>query len=595
MKEQKGKKAVKPYDRQSPPAANRPLTPPTRDSNTPSPRVALTNGTRPASADWTQYDVGLNSATIAHDEELKTRKIPVSAGARRVGNKSLTSLYIPNFRGSLVQTHTLSSQLGLLVLFNTSKCEALRTAVIWAETILALPATRNFENSSRARSEMIKLVISTRSTPPSTSTVQWSLMKTTVSIATTRTRLAESPTRKNPPRRMASAGAAQSLSIICASCVSFIVLCSCVSVCSSCNLFIVNYFIPRAAFGHDTGSTEVFDLKGGRSRDRVIEYLLSICTGVIFRKKSVSSHCQTVRNLVGGTEDADPRRLTREYQSLAIDKGFTHDFPGAENPMMEDLEWMPRFYRVRKTAKGKDSEGRCPLILPPVIAAILDPATSASDIDLKRLRRSFDFSTWRLPEGLQRWWQKEQDEKAALKLAKEEEKRLREAAKLDGATTSDTATGPQTKNRKNALPDSSLDGSYPSTTVITPEYTSSQSCRDADDSDSIMQGVQLDEQSVRCYPRYYVAQCGPDPAFQEWLAKEKAARRHWEMMTRGDKFLRECSKSDTYTPPTNFHASSRPESNDYCNAESSANATAGPGPSTLENRARFFKGSKCWA
>jgi hypothetical protein len=132
----------------------------------------------------------------------------------------------------------------------------------------------------------------------------------------------------------------------------------CGSVCLSCYLFIVNYFIPRPPFGHETGSAEAFNLEGGRSRDRVIEYLLSVCTGVIFRKKSVSSHSQTVRNLVGGTKANDPGRLSPEYQSLALDKGFTHDFPGTANPMMEDLEWMARFYRVKKTAKGSDSQGR---------------------------------------------------------------------------------------------------------------------------------------------------------------------------------------------------------------------------------------------
>ncbi|KAJ9097517.1 hypothetical protein QFC20_006174 [Naganishia adeliensis] len=553
MKEQKGKKVVKPYDRQSPPAPNRPLTPPTRDSDIPSPRVALTNGTRPASVDWTQYDAGLNSAIFALDEELKTRKIP---GLPSTNAYAFIPLGTPrSLRHIEVRGFANGSDLG-----GNNTC------------FTGYKELREFLTST-FRNDQISYLDKINSAFDEYCAI---VRHEDNSVDGQDKNMTDGkPNSKEPSKKDGlSWSSSKFVDYLC---------------------FLFNYFILRAAFGHDTGSTEVFDLKGGRSRDRVIEYLLSICTGVIFRKKSVSSHCQTVRNLVGGTEDTDSRRLTPEYQSLAIDKGFTHDFPGAENPMMEDLEWMSRFYRVRKTAKGEDSEGRCPLILPPVIAAILDPATSASDIDLKRLRRSFDFSTWRLPEGLQRWWQKEQDEKAALKLAKEEEKRLREAAKLDGATTSSTATGPQTKSRKNAQPDSSLDGSYPNTTVITPEYTSSQSCRDADDSDSIMQGVQLDEQSVRCYPRYYVAQCGPDPVFQEWRAKEEAARRHWEMMTRGDKFLRECSKSDTYTPPTNFHASSRPESNDYCNAESSANATAGPGPSTLENRARFFKGSKCWA
>lgn len=431
----------------------------------------------------------------------------------------------------------------------------------------------------------------------------------------------------------------------------------CGSVCLSCYLFIVNYFIPRPPFGHETGSAEAFNLEGGRSRDRVIEYLLSVCTGVIFRKKSVSSHSQTVRNLVGGTKANDPRRLSPEYQSLALDKGFTHDFPGTANPMMEDFEWMARFYRVKKTAKGCDSQGRCPLILPPVIAAILDPATSVSTIDLKRLGRSFDFSRWLLPEGLQSWWQKEQAEKKGKKLAKDQEQMLREGAELEIAPTPSATAGPKIEKKKQTLPEPYLGTRYPSTS---PECATYQPRRIADDSDHIIPGVQLDEQSVRFYPsyyvapsrpkldleelrakqaaakmrlemavtsteyttfqirqdlvdsdpivqgvqmnevrterRYYVAQCRPDPRLRLRSVEGTADKERREMMTRGDRFLSQCKDAYPYTPTTRTsEASSRSIFNGDSVTGASVNAIAGPGPSTLDNRSRFFKGSKCWA
>ncbi|KAJ9097516.1 hypothetical protein QFC20_006173 [Naganishia adeliensis] len=105
--------------------------------------------------------------------------------------------------------------------------------------------------------------------------------------------------------------------------------------------FLLSYFVPRKAFGiAKTTSAQAF----GRevSRDKLIEYLLPLCTGVIFSRKTVSSHCQNVRISFGQRRtDIPPSAVL-----LSMQHGFEGDFPGESNPMGVDVEWMHNFYTL---------------------------------------------------------------------------------------------------------------------------------------------------------------------------------------------------------------------------------------------------------
>lgn len=275
----------------------------------------------------------------------------------------------------------------------------------------------------------------------------------------------------------------------------------------------MNYFVPReACFGSKTGPAQAFGCPGGLSRDRVIEYLLSICTGVIFDDKTVSSHAQNIRTKLGGKNDNDPRKQTPEYLSVATNHGFAGDFPAHANPMVEQLDWMERYYRS-STNTNAEQDMRCPLILPPVLAAILEPAASTAEIDLNRMRSCFDFSQWSLPEGLKEHWRKDYDNKQV--------KKVERAAALQAKRANAASEIAPVNVASHDL--SSFVGSPCPPPSYTRDITFHQAIvkreQDLDNDDRFRRGIQLDVDSVRCHRRYYRSETLAGRSFGAALAR----------------------------------------------------------------------------
>ncbi|GHJ86502.1 hypothetical protein NliqN6_2904 [Naganishia liquefaciens] len=207
--------------------------------------------------------------------------------------------------------------------------------------------------------------------------------------------------------------------------------------------FLFEYFVPRAPFenGSDRGKTaQAFGRQLGR--DMVIEYMLSVCTGVVFCSKKVSSHWQQVRRKLGGATAGHPDQQSPEY--LSITYGFEGDFPGDENPMVDELEWITASYQERqrsvKKTKREAADAGVPLVLPPILAVILEHVANASLIDWAKLESCFLFSHWPVPEGLHARWVLEQDiahEKARRIVS---EKRRQNRDKAEGTISSTSAS-----------------------------------------------------------------------------------------------------------------------------------------------------------
>jgi hypothetical protein len=239
---------------------------------------------------------------------------------------------------------------------------------------------------------------------------------------------------------------------------------------------------------------------------------MSTCTGVIFDEKSVSSHAQQIRIKLGGRFANNPRRKTPEYLSVDTDHGFAGDFPGDANPMSEQLQWTKRYYKFSTNTNAKENM-RCPLILPPVLAAILEPAASSSDIDLNRMRSSFNFAQWSLPADLQAHWQEEKrkkDEKAAAAKA---------ARDLEKAEREGRAVLPALTKRTYPVSNPVISQSPSSSTPAASRETSLQ-CGAVIVDDRIRQGVQLDPRSRLFYPRYYQSETLAGRSFQDACTME---------------------------------------------------------------------------
>lgn len=172
----------------------------------------------------------------------------------------------------------------------------------------------------------------------------------------------------------------------------------------------------------------------------VIEYLLSICTGVVFCNKKVSSHWQQVRRKLGGAITNHDDRGSPEY--LSITHGFEGDFPGDENPMVDELEWMSASYKERHRAVKKTKEEAAdtgvPLVLPPILAVILEPFANASLIDWERFEVPFLFSYWPVPEGLHARWLLEQGAAHQRAKTNAEDKKRQEQPETQGGLSSAT-------------------------------------------------------------------------------------------------------------------------------------------------------------
>lgn len=174
-----------------------------------------------------------------------------------------------------------------------------------------------------------------------------------------------------------------------------------------------------------TGNAQAFGQEV--SRDKVIEYLLSLCTGVVFSRKTFTSHYQNVRNTLGFQDSGPPSAYLRSLM-----EGFEVEFPKEQNPMTAELDYITSFY----TRKSRN--GRCPLILPPVLAVILEPVPSELDIDWNRMQSCFIFSEGTVqPVVTQHWtWYTKQCRilRAAAKKAKqaEEDKGTSKKAKPPG-------------------------------------------------------------------------------------------------------------------------------------------------------------------
>ena len=175
----------------------------------------------------------------------------------------------------------------------------------------------------------------------------------------------------------------------------------------------------------------------------VIEYLLSICTGVVFCNKKVSSHWQQVRRKLGGATTSHPDQGSPEY--LSITHGFEGDFPGDENPMVDELEWMSASYKERhgpvKKTKEEAADTGVPLVLPPILAVILEPFADASFIDWERFEAPFLFSHWPVPEGLHARWALEQEAAHDRAKTNAKDKKRQEQPETKGGLSSTTTTG----------------------------------------------------------------------------------------------------------------------------------------------------------
>lgn len=131
-------------------------------------------------------------------------------------------------------------------------------------------------------------------------------------------------------------------------------------------------------------------------RDGTIEYLLSVCTGVVFCRKKVSSHSQQVRIKLGEKDK------TAEWFSFR--HGFEKDFPEEENSFGDELAWMEKFTKERlakqKKTQAEALDANCPLVLPPMLAVILQPGQDGSKINWGSMNEPYLFSKWTIPDGL---------------------------------------------------------------------------------------------------------------------------------------------------------------------------------------------------
>lgn len=197
--------------------------------------------------------------------------------------------------------------------------------------------------------------------------------------------------------------------------------------------------------GSNSDVTGTFSLQDCGARDDTIEYLLSLCTGVVFRKKSISSHGQTSRNRIGGATEIDPRRECPEYLSMA--RGFEHDFPGRIDPWKGEETSIQNFCNERETLTLVERDaiginaGRL-LALPSVLAVILKTVARPSKIEWSLTHNSFIFSDWLVPKGFtNRWDVRETKKDAAAQESVKVEVKARSQTKADKIVSSSKATG----------------------------------------------------------------------------------------------------------------------------------------------------------
>lgn len=108
--------------------------------------------------------------------------------------------------------------------------------------------------------------------------------------------------------------------------------------------------------------------------------------------------------------------------------------------MVDEMGWMVRCFEERHSRlprnKQEAAETVCPLILPPILAVILEPIKDASLIDWSRTYFAFVFSHWTVPEGLHaRYIQEQRASDARAKAAAEARKNKKEGNAVESSNT----------------------------------------------------------------------------------------------------------------------------------------------------------------
>lgn len=244
--------------------------------------------------------------------------------------------------------------------------------------------------------------------------------------------------------------------------------------------------------------------------------------------------------------------------------GFEGDFPDMTNPMGADLAWMHNYATLGGTRE------RCPLILPPVLAVILEPARSVNDVNWKRMRSSFVFSTGNIPAIIPKHWEEYLEATRGKKKA---------TPKVKALVSTEVTTS--SKEKHNSSPAISYEQNMPGMTETADtdmdmdfdEDTSSETTHTSPGS------RQLPGVSHHRGLRLYLG----------------SGRRSIEerQMHQAATILYEMRYGLPYTGPLPESGSSpRADSDCLSTTEPAANAEAGPGPSTMARRVKFARGTK---